>query len=141
MKESGMGNISEKLLEEKIEKIVENKLKTKFGEIYREMLARFDIEEKILMISERLVKVEEAIKYQGELIEKLIHQFDKRFGQIDRRFEQVDRRFEQIDKRFEQVDKRFDQIDKRFNMLTWFMGIGFTLTISIIATILSVMLK
>ena len=42
-----------------------------------------------IMLSERIVRVEEAIKYQGELIEKILHQNDKRFEQVDKRFERI----------------------------------------------------
>ena len=91
-----------------------------------------------ISLSERIIRVEEGLKHQGELLEKLIHQIDKRFehsvkrfksmnkrfesmskrfDQIDKRFEQVEKRFEQIDKRFEQVDKRFEQVDKRFEQV------------------------
>ena len=104
-------------------------------------LAVYEIE-----LRERMVRVEEALKHQGRLIQGLIEQMDKRFEQVDarldqmetrfdqverrleliekhleqvdRRFEQIDRRFEQIDKRFEQVDKRFEQVDKRFEAMT-----------------------
>ena len=65
-------------------------------------------------LRERMVRVEEALKHQGELIQQLIQQMDKRFEQVDLRFEMLGRRFEQIDKRFEPVDKRFEQVDKRF---------------------------
>ena len=72
-------------------------------------------------LRERMVRVEEALKHQGELIQQFIQQMDKRFEQVDLRFgmiekhfEQIDKRFEQVEKRFEQVDKRFEQIDKRF---------------------------
>ena len=93
---------------------------------------------KDLLFSERIVRVEEGIRHQGELMEKILHQMDKRFEQIDKRFEQVDKRFEQVDKRFEQVDKRFEeirldmnsrfeQVDKRFSHLQWTMGLGFTI--------------
>ncbi len=103
-------------------------------------------------IRERIVRVEEELKNQREILNIMIAQMDKRFelsekrfdqvdrriDQIDKRFEQVDKRFEQIDKRFEQVDKRFEQVDKRFedmqhymdkrfSALQWMMGIGFTL--------------
>ena len=71
--------------------------------------------------TERIIRVEEGIKHQGELLEKLLHQMDKRFEQVDKRFEQVDKRFEQVDKRFEQVDKRIEQLvgqmDKRFEQM------------------------
>lgn len=68
-------------------------------------------------LMERMVRVEEGLKTQAELM---------RQG-----FEQMEKRFEQMDKRFEQVDKRFEDmqysIDKRFSVLQWVMGIGFTL--------------
>jgi len=98
---------------------------------------------------ERMVRVEEELKHQRELIQESLKMMDKRFAEVDKRFEQIDKRFEQIDKRFEQVDKRFEQVDKRFEdlrsdmnsrfeqvdrrftMLMWFIGIGFTLVTSI----------
>ena len=112
--------VPEKVLEEKIKKIVDSTLNLKKEEIYREMLIRLGIEERRTAVLERLTRVEEEIKKQHEIIEKLIHQFDKRF---------------------DQVDKRFEQVDKRFNLLTWFMGIGFTITISIILAVLSFLLR
>ncbi len=76
-------------------------------------------------LRERMVRVEEELRNQRELIQYIIEQMDKRFEQVDKRFEQVDKRFEQVDKRFEemrqdmnsrfeQMDKRFEQVDKRF---------------------------
>ena len=47
----------------------------------------------------RIIRLEEAVVRQGDLIEKLIHQIDRRFDQVDRRFEQSERRIERIDKR------------------------------------------
>ncbi len=67
---------------------------------------------------ERIVKVEEELKHQRELIYAFMKQVEKRFEQVDKRFEQIDKRFEQVEKRFEQIDKRFEQIDKRFELLT-----------------------
>ncbi len=72
-------------------------------------------------LRERMVRVEEALKHQGELIQQLIQQMDKRFEQVDLRFEMIERRFEQVDKRFEefqrQMDRRFEQVDKRFEQV------------------------
>jgi DNA anti-recombination protein RmuC len=90
---------------------------------------------------ERIVRVEESLEHQRELMERGFARNDQRFEELRReftaRFEQVDKRFdeqrtdflarfEHIDKRFEQVDTRFDeqrtdfrsrfeQIDKRFD--------------------------
>ena len=64
---------------------------------------------------ERIVRVEEELKAQREL--------------LGERFEAVDRRFEAVDKRFEAADKRFEelalQMNTRFSTLTWMIGIGF----------------
>ena len=86
-----------------------------------------------LEIRERIVKVEEELRNQRELILQGFKQSDKRFEEIqhnmDKRFEEVqhnmDKRFEQVDKRFEQVDKRFEQVDKRFESMQETMNNGF----------------
>ena len=69
------------------------------------------------VLLERIVRVEEELRSQRELMKQGFEQVDKRFEQVDKRFEQVDKRFEQVDKRFEQIDRRFDQIDKRFEQV------------------------
>jgi chromosome segregation ATPase len=76
-------------------------------------------------LRERMVRVEEELKHQRELMREGFAQIDKRLELAEKRheehredmlarFAQVDKRFEQVDKRFEQVDKRFEQVDKRF---------------------------
>jgi len=100
---------------------------------------------------ERMVRVEEELKHQRELILNVMKMMDKRFEDLrtdmSNRFEQVDKRFEdmrvdmnirfeQVDKRFEDMrtdmSNRFEQVDRRFSMLMWFIGIGFTLFTTII---------
>jgi methyl-accepting chemotaxis protein len=82
-----------------------------------------------LELRERIVRVEEELKHQRELMlegfnrmdkrfEQLISEMNARFAQVDKRFEQVDKRFEQVDKRFEQMEKRFEQVDRRFEIMT-----------------------
>ena len=61
-----------------------------------------------------MVRVEEALKHQGELIQQLIQQMDKRF-------EQVDKRFEQMDQRFVELQRRMDRF--------MFWSLGMTLTV------------
>ena len=51
-------------------------------------------------LRERMVRVEEGLKHQRELMRQGFEQMEKHFEQIDKRFEQVERRFEQIHKRF-----------------------------------------
>ena len=81
-----------------------------------------------ISLSERIVRVEEGIKHQGDLLEKMLDQMDKRFMQVDKRLEEL--RLD-MNKRFEQVDKRFGELrgdmNKRFSQLQWTMGIGFTI--------------
>ena len=79
-----------------------------------------------LEIRERIVRVEEELKHQRELMIEGFNRVDKRFEQMmlemNTRFTQVDKRFEQMmsemNTRFTQVDKRFEQVDKRFEALT-----------------------
>ena len=79
-------------------------------------------------LRERMVRVEEALKHQGELIQQLIQQMDKRFEQVDLRFEMIERRFEQVDKRFEQMDQRFVELQHRMDRFM-FWSLGMTLTV------------
>ncbi len=163
------------------EKRVLEILKRKEESIYRRILEDLNLEERRLNLQEKSVRIEEELRGQRVLLEKLLHQFDKRFEQSDKhidiireemksrfgqmheemkgrfeqmheerksRFEQVDKRFDimhkEMDKRFELVHddmkNRFQQVDKRFSILTWAMGIGFTLTISILVVVLNFVL-
>ncbi|EGV27628.1 hypothetical protein ThidrDRAFT_4557 [Thiorhodococcus drewsii AZ1] len=53
-------------------------------------------------LRERMVRVEEELKHQRELMRQ-------GFDLMEKRFEQVDKRFEQVDKRFDEMLKRHDQ--------------------------------
>lgn len=77
-------------------------------------------------IRERIVRVEEELKNQREILNLMLAQMDKRFEMSEKRFDQVDKRFEQVDRRFDQVDKRFEQVDKRFEELREDMNSRFT---------------
>jgi len=80
-------------------------------------------------LRERMVRVEEELKHQRELMREGFNQIDQRFEAMqvnfDKRFEAMqanfDKRFEQIDQRFEAMqanfDKRFEQIDQRFEAM------------------------
>lgn len=84
------------------------------------------------VLLERIVRVEDELKNQRELMQQGFHLMEKRFDQIDKRFEQVDKRIEDLRfdtaARFEQVGKRiedlrsdtaarFEQVDKRFEQM------------------------
>jgi hypothetical protein len=67
-------------------------------------------------LRERMVRVEEELKHQRELMRQ-------GFERMDKRFEQVEKRFEQIEKRFELVDKRFDEMIRRHDRhFLWLIG-------------------
>jgi septation ring formation regulator EzrA len=104
-----------------------------------------------LDIRERIVRVEEELKHQRELMlqgfetsNRRFEDMNKRFEEMrtdmNKRFEQVDKRFEQVDKRFEQMDKRFEQIDKHLTIITnrmdrfmfWSLGLTISAVIAII---------
>jgi hypothetical protein len=60
-------------------------------------------------LRERMVRVEEELKHQRELM---------REG-----FERMDQRFEQVDRRFEQADKRHDEMLRRHDsQFLWLIG-------------------
>ena len=65
----------------------------------------------------RILRVEEELKHQRELMMQGFKRMDERFEAVDQRFEAVDKRFEAVDKRFEAVDKRFEAMDKRFEAM------------------------
>ena len=90
-------------------------------------------------LRERMIRVEEELKHQRELMqqgfvmmdkrfEELQHQMDKRFEAVDKRFEAVDKRFESMDKRFESMDKRFEEITRRLDR---FMVWSFSTTVTV----------
>ena len=97
-----------------------------------------------LDIHERIVRVEEELKHQRELMLQGFETSNRRFEEIrtdmNKRFEQVDKRFEQMDKRFEQIDKRFEQIDKHLTIITnrmdrlmfWSLGLTISAVIAIV---------
>jgi predicted RNase H-like nuclease (RuvC/YqgF family) len=107
-------------------------------------------------LRERMVRVEEELKHQRELIKSILERMEKGFDAMDKRFETIqldmDKRFEAVDKRFEAmqkemdrrfdvVDKRFESMDKRFEELTRridrFMFWSFGLTVSVGALIIA----
>ena len=118
-----------------------------------------------LELRTRMLKVEEELRHQRELMqqgfammekrfeqvdkrfEDMQHNMDKRFDQVDKRFEQVDKRFESLqhnmDRRFEQMERRFEQMDKRFDVLTVridrFMRWSFGLTVTVAGIIIAVL--
>ena len=109
-------------------------------------LALYEIE-----MRERIVRVEEELRHQRELMQQGFAQMEKRFElvdkQMEKRFELVDKRFEAVDKRFEEMredmNRRFDAVDKHFDALTRrmdrFMIWSFGITITAAGMVISVL--
>jgi ABC-type Na+ transport system ATPase subunit NatA len=104
-------------IEDIVERIVEERLKPRPVSV-----SAYDIE-----LRERMLRVEEELKHQRELMMEGFKQIDKRFEQVDKRFEsiqmQMDRRFEQVDKRFEQQHQEIMAIHSEIKLLMrWGFG-------------------
>jgi len=86
------------------------------------------------MLMERVVRVEEELKAQRELMKV-------RFDAVDQRFVAVDRRFVAVDQRFEDLigflDRRFTAVDKRFAVLQWGIGILAALVGTVLAFVVA----
>jgi len=129
-----MTSMASKLTKEHLEQIAEY-LADKFPAIKQRRASAANSREIEIEIRERIVRVEEELKNQRDIIRELIISMDKRFHEIrlamNVRFEQVDKHFEQIYKRFESTDKQVDNLrtdmDKRFTMMMWFTGLGLTI--------------
>ena len=78
-------------------------------------------------IYERIVRVEEELKHQRELIHEVLKMMDKRFEEMRT---DTNTRFQEMRT---DINARFEQVDKRFNMMMWFTGIGFTLVTTIMS--------
>jgi len=53
-----------------------------------------------------MVRIEEKLKHQRELIKTVLEQMDKRFEAMQ---QNMDKRFEAVDKRFEELTRRIDR--------------------------------
>ena len=60
-------------------------------------------------LRERMVRVEEELRHQRELMREGFAQMEKRFEQVDKRFEQVDKRFESVQQDIRELQRRMDR--------------------------------
>lgn len=72
-----------------------------------------------------MIRVEEELKHQRELMQQGFAMMDKRFDAVDKRFEEMQ---QQMDKRFEAADKRFEEITSRLDR---FMVWSFSTTVTV----------
>ncbi len=71
-------------------------------------------------LRERIIRVEEELRHQRDLIQQVLEQMDERFEQMDKRFEQMDKCFEAMQ---QQMDKCFDEINRRMDrFMVWSFG-------------------
>jgi len=71
-------------------------------------------------LRERMVRVEEELKHQRELMREGFNAMDKRFEAMQ---EQMNKRFDAADRRFEAVDERFERLEQRLDhFMHWSFG-------------------
>jgi predicted nucleic acid-binding Zn-ribbon protein len=84
-------------------------------------------------LRERMVRVEEELRHQRELIKTILVEMDKRFDAMQ---QDMDRRFEAVDKRFDAVDKRFEELTRRIDrFIFWSFGLTLSVGAIIVATL------
>lgn len=123
-------------------------IKSQFGEWLAEQTISkppvvYEIE-----LRERIVRVEEELKHQREILKTILVEMHARFEASDKRFDDIQT---QMDKRFEavqqQMDKRFESqqqyMDKRFETLTSridrFMLWSFATSLAIAGAVIAVL--
>ena len=97
-------------------------------------------------LMERMIRVEEELKSQRELLLTHVQVSERRFDDVNRRFEDVNKRFDDVNERFDDVNKRFDDVNKRFEDVNkrfddnsrrhtatqWAVGVGFVVLTTLI---------
>lgn len=88
---------------------------------------------------ERIVRVEEELKSQREILLNHVQSSNERFEDMNRRFEDVNRRFDDVNSRFDDVNKRFEDVNSRFednnkrhSTTQWALGIGFVVLATLV---------
>ena len=109
------------LQEKDLEQITAH-VKVHLGEWMLEQRLGKPLEVYEIELRERMVRVEEELRHQRELMQQ-------GFAQMEKRFEQVDQRFEQVDQRFEQITRRIDRF------MIWSFGITVTAAGTVIAVL------
>lgn len=143
-----MGDPVVNLREEDVQRIGEY-VKPWLREVVEQVVPRSALTAIDQQLLERMVRVEEELKSQRELMEVKFDAVDRRFQAVDARFEAMDKRFEELihhmDKRFESTDRRFEAMDKRFDDMhesfkrtQWLMGLGFVL-VTVVVTVFGVL--
>jgi hypothetical protein len=77
-------------------------------------------------LRERMVRVEEELKHQRELMRQGFERMDKRFEELRA---DMNRRFEAVDKRFEELGRRIDRF------ILWSLGLYVTGTAAVVGVL------
>ncbi len=110
--------MEQKEIREIVRKILDEELDLRIAR----MTAGQEDEFNRLAVLQRLIRLEEELKAQRELMEKRFEAIDKRFETVDKRFEDL---YRYLNARFEAVDRRFEAVDRRFTQLTWLISTMF----------------
>jgi len=125
--------MEEKIPKEELIKVIKPLIAEQLSEFIRE----YELKAKEISLIERIIRVEEELKAQREIIASLQREMNARFEALQR---EMDKRFEAVDKRFEslqrEMDKRFEAVEKRLSFLQWLMAGGFTF-VSILITLIN----
>ena len=65
-------------------------------------------------LQERIIRVEDELKAQREVMVTRFDAVDQRFEDMNQRFEDMNQRFEDTNKRFEDMNRQFEAANKRF---------------------------
>ncbi len=91
------------------------------------------------VLLERMVRVEESLSHQRELMQHGFDAMEKRFEQVDKRFEEMradtNARFEQVDKRFEDMHTSMDARFRTTNR----MIVAFFALVTIVSAVVQVL--
>ncbi|MFQ6043695.1 MAG: hypothetical protein ACE5PV_22810 [Candidatus Poribacteria bacterium] len=130
--------------QKEVAEIVEKILEEKLGDYFSRYLAGQEREYERIGVIERLIRLEEELKAQREVMVARFEAVDKRFESVNQHFEAMDKRFESVNQRFEAMDKRFEdlihytsqrfedlirymdhrfeEVGRRFTLLTWLIS-------------------
>ncbi|MCX7613536.1 MAG: hypothetical protein N2Z40_04880 [Caldimicrobium sp.] len=113
---NGLEALNPSELKEWMTSIVEEVIKEKLGEF----VIKHEREAKEISLVERLLRMEEELKFLRQLEEE---RFSALMKEMNARFEAMNARFEALQK---EIDTRFEALERRFNFLQWLIVGGFS---------------
>ena len=106
------GAISKEALIEIIKPLIAQQLET--------FVREHEIKAKEVSLLERLIRVEEELKVQRDVIASLLREMNARFEAADKHFEEVQKHIESsVEAIQKQIDSRFEAVDKYFEVLQY----------------------